>query len=212
MKLCPKLILEGTRLTQKTELAFLLAEHPRLAGSRRYRYTAPIISAEWCAFTDFPWGRGPVNYAPEEEGQAMETFATWARLFELQPYYAWTVDRFHVSARAFQIQAGRRAPDFSWLDPRLRVLGFRHVLCTRRAGTFEAARARRLLVSGKPDQYDDLDRFVREQELFRRLVRESTLPFLEVDVSDDDLPAVAGRIADWLESTGGLAAPWGVQG
>jgi len=209
-KLCPKLILEGTRLTSKTELAFLLNAHPRLVGASRYRYHHPLVSAEWCAFTDVPWGRGPVNYAPEEEGRAMETFATWARLFELQPYYSWTVDRFHVSARAFQIRAGRRDPDFSWLDPRLRPLGFRHVLCTRRPETFEAARAERLKVSGKPDQYDDLSAFVREQELYRRLVRESTLPFLEVDVSDGDLGAVADRVAGWMEATGGLSAPWGV--
>lgn len=27
-KLCPKIILEGTRLTRKTEIAFALNEHP----------------------------------------------------------------------------------------------------------------------------------------------------------------------------------------
>ena len=210
-KLCPKLILEGTRLTEKTELAFRLNAHPRLVGAARYRYHHPLVSAEWCAFTNFPWGRGAVSYAPEEEGQAMETFATWARLFELQPYYSWTVDRFHVSARAFQRAAGRRDPDFSWLDPRLRPLGFRHVLCTRDPSTFAAARARRLEVSGNPSQYDDLERFVREQEDYRRLVRESTLPFLEVDVTDGDLGRVADQVADWLEATGGLSAPWGVE-
>jgi hypothetical protein len=209
-KLCPKLILEGTRLTWKTELAFKLTEHPRLVGPRRYRYHAPLISAEWCAFTNFPWGRGPINYAPEEEAQAMETFATWARLFELQPYYAWTIDRFHVSARLFQRQAGRRDPDFSWLDPRLRRIGFRHLLCTRRPETFASARTRRLLVSGNPSQYDDLSVFVREQDHYRQLVRESTLPWLEVDVSDDDLDRVADEVASWLEATGGLFAPWGV--
>ena len=31
-KLCPKIILEGTRLTFKTELAFALNEHPRIVG------------------------------------------------------------------------------------------------------------------------------------------------------------------------------------
>jgi hypothetical protein len=207
-KLTPKLILEGTRLTHKTDLAFALNEHPRIVGPRRYRYHSPLVSAEWCAFTDFPWGRGPVSYLPEEEGQAMETFATWARLFELNRYYSWLVDRFHVSARAFQIQASRRDPDFSWLDPRLDAVGFRHVLCTRRPETFAAARAERLAVSGKPSQYDDLGVFIREQELFRRLVRESTLPFLEVDISDGDVARACEEIADWLERTGGLSSPW----
>jgi hypothetical protein len=52
--LCPKLILEGTRLTYKTDIAFALNEHPRIAGPRKYRYPSPLISAEWCAFTNFP--------------------------------------------------------------------------------------------------------------------------------------------------------------
>lgn len=208
-KLCPKVILEGTRLTLKTEIAFALNEHPRLVGPRRYRYHSPLVSAEWCAFTNFPWGRGLVNYEPQEEARAMETYATWARLFELMPYYSWMVDRFHLSTRAFQIQAGRRDPDFRWLEDRLRPLGFRHVLCARRPETFEAARAERLRVSGNPAQYRDLAPFVREQELFRRLVRESSLPWLEVDVSDGGVARAADRIADWLEATGGLAAPWG---
>jgi len=209
-KLCPKVVLEGTRLTLKTEIAFALNEHPRVVGPRKYRYHSPLVSAEWCAFTDFPWGRGLLNYLPDEEGRALETYATWARLFELLPYYSWIVDRFHVSTRAWQRQAGRRDPDFRWLEDRLRPLGFRHVLCTRRPETFEAARAERLLVSGHPAQYDDLGPFIREQELFRQLVRESSLPFLEVDVSDGDVAGAADRIAGWLEATGGLSSPWGV--
>lgn len=209
MKLCPKIILEGTRLTMKTEIAFALNEHPRIVGPRKYRYHSPLISAEWCAFTNFPWGRGPINYEPAEEGRALETYATWARLFELQPYYSWIVDRFHLSTRAFQIQAGRRDPDFAWLEARLQPLGFRHVLCVRRPETFAAAREERLRVSGNPRQYDDLAPFIREQELFQELARRSTLPLLELDVSELTVAAAADRIADWLESTGGLTAPWG---
>jgi hypothetical protein len=209
-KLCPKVILEGTRLTLKTEVAFALNEHPRVVGPRRYRYHSPLVSAEWCAFTNVPWGRGLVNYDPAEEGRAMEAYGTWLRLFELLPYYSWIVDRFQVSTRVFQRQAGRRDPDLRWVEDRLRPLGFRHVLCTRRPDSFEAARAARLRVSGNPRQYDELGVFVREQELFRELVRASPLPWLEVDVSDDDVGAASDRIADWLEATGGLTAPWGV--
>jgi len=65
-------------------------------------------------------------------------------------------------------------------------------------------------VSGKPDQYDDLSIFVREQALLRELADTSILPVLDLDVSDDDVPAATGRVADWLEATGGLSAPWGV--
>jgi len=203
-KLTPKIILEGTRLTFKTEIAFALNEHPRIVGPRRYRYHSPLISAEWCAFTNFPWGRGLINFEPQEEALAMETYATWLRLFELQRYYSWIVDRFHISTRAYQLQARQRDYDFSWLEQRLLPLNFRLVFLNRSPDSFAAARAERLKVSGKPDQYDDLSIFVREQELMTRLVRESALPRLELDISDNDLPRAVGRIADWLESSGGL--------
>ncbi len=203
-KLCPKIILEGTRLTGKTEIAFALNEHPRIVGPRRYRYHSPLVSAEWCAFTPYPWGRGLVNFAPEEEALAMETYRTWVRLFELQRHYSWIVDRFHLSTRAFQFQARGVDLDFRWLEERLLPLGFHLVLCTRRPETFEAARDARLRVSGKPSQYDDLSVFVREQDLFRRLAGESLLPRLDLDVSDGDPGRACDRIADWMESTGGL--------
>lgn len=203
-KLVPKVILEGTRLTGKTELAFALNEHPRIVGPRRYRYHSPLVSAEWCAFTNVPWGRGLVNYLPEEEPLALETYAAWVRLFELQRYYSWIVDRFHLSTRVFQRQAHGRDPDLRWLEDRLLPLGFRIVLCTREPASFEAARAERLKVSGKPSQYDDLAPFVREQELFRELARASRLPVLELDVTDGDVARAADRVAGWLEETGGL--------
>jgi hypothetical protein len=203
-KLCPKIILEGTRLTHKTDLAFALNEHPRIVGPRKYRYPSPLVSAEWCAFTNFPWGRGLINFEPHEEALAMETYRTWARLFELQKYYSWIVDRFHVSTASFQKSARNRDFDFGWLEARLLPLGFRHVLCVRSPDSFGRARQERLKISGKPSQYDDLDAFIREQEDFRRRIRNSPLPFLEVDVTDGNVPAAVDRIADWLEATGGL--------
>ena len=207
MKLCPHLILEGTRLTHKTDIAFALNEHPRVVGARKYRYHSPVISAEWCGFTNVPWGRGLINFEPQEEAQAMETYATWVRLFELQRYYSWIVDRFHVSTIVHQRRAHGREYDFRWLEERLLPLGFRLILCTRRADSFARAREQRLAVSGNPRQYDDLAPFIAEQEEMRREVRRSLLPSLEVDVSDDDVAGATGRIADWLESTGGLALP-----
>lgn len=206
-KLCPKIILEGTRLTFKTEIAFALNEHPRIVGPRRYRYHSPVISAEWCAFTNFPWGRGLINFAPEEEAMAMETYRTWARLFELQRYYSWIVDRFHLSTRVHQLATRGVDYDFAWLEERLAPLGFRVVLCTRTPESFARAREKRLAVSGNPSQYDDLARFVDEQALFRRLIAQSRLPLIEIDISDDDVAGAADRVADWLEATGGLYAP-----
>ena len=203
-KLTPKIILEGTRLTLKTEIAFTLNEHPRIVGSRKYRYHPPLISGEWCAFTNFPWGRGLINFETLEEGLAMETYATWLRLFELQRYYSWIVDRFHISTRAYQIQAHGKDYDFRWLEERLLPLGFHLVLCTRTPESFHQAREERLKVSGNPAQYDNLNIFIEEQELMRRLARESLLPVLELDISDSDVPRAADCVADWLESTGGL--------
>ena len=206
-KLCPKIILEGTRLTLKTEVAFALNEHPRIVGPRKYRYPSPLISAEWCAFTNVPWGRGLVNFEPREAALAMETYATWARLFELQRYYSWIVDRFHISTRAYQLRAHGADYGFDWLEERLLPLGFRVVLLTREPGSFAAAREERLRVSGKPSQYDDLGVFLAEQELMRRLVAESSLPSLTLDVSDSSVARAADAIAAWLEATGGLYAP-----
>jgi hypothetical protein len=159
-KLVPKIILEGTRLTFKTEIAFALNEHPRIVGPRKYRYHSPLISGEWCAFTNFPWGRGMINFEPQEESLAMETYATWARLFELQRYYSWIVDRFHISTRAYQLQAYQRDYDFAWLEGRLLPLGFRLVFLNRSPESFASAREERIKVSGNPRQYDDLARFV----------------------------------------------------
>ncbi|HEY6098059.1 MAG TPA: hypothetical protein VIW03_01425 [Anaeromyxobacter sp.] len=206
-KMVPKVILEGTRLTHKTDIAFALNEHPRVVGPRKYRYPSPLVSAEWCAFTNVPWGRGLVNFEPEEEARAMETYATWARLFELQRYYSWIVDRFHVSTRVYQLGARGRDLDFRWLEDRLLPLGFRIVLCTRAPESFAAARTERLRVSGKPSQYDDLAPFVAEQDVFRRCVRQSILPSVEIDVSDGDVGRAADRVADWLEQSGGLYLP-----
>ena len=203
-KLCPKVILEGTRLTFKTEIAFNLNEHPRFVGPRKYRYHSPLISAEWCAFTNYPWGRGLINFLPDEEAQAMETYHTWARLFELQRYYSWIIDRFHLSTRAYQLQFYSTDYRFRWLEQRLMPLGFHLVLVTRTPESFAAARLERLKVSGNPAQYDDMQAFITEQELMRRLAAESILPVLELDISDNNVSVATGRIVDWMEDTGGL--------
>lgn len=203
-KLCPKVILEGTRLTLKTEIAFALNEHPRVVGPRKYRYHSPIISAEWCAFTNFPWGRGLINFNPEEEELAMETYRTWVHLFELQRYYSWIVDRFHLSTIMFQWMAHHKRYDFRWLEERLLPLNFRLVFCTRSADSFQDARNERLKVSGNPSQYDDLQVFIQEQAALRELVAASRLPSLEVDVSDNSVQHATDTIADWLHASGGL--------
>lgn len=206
VKLCPKIILEGTRLTLKTEIAFSLNEHPQVVGERKYRYHSPIISAEWCSFTNFPWGRGLINFDPSEEAQAIETYRTWVRLFELQRYYSWIIDRFHLSTQVYQMLHRGRDYDFSWLEDRMVPLGFHIVLCTRSNESMAAAREQRLKVSGNPSQYGNLQHFVDEQELFRRLIKHSKLPWMEIDVSDNNIPKAVDAIAGWMSEVGGLWA------
>lgn len=206
-KLTPKVILEGTRLTYKTEIAFALNEHPRFTGPRKYRYHSPLISAEWCTFTNYPWGRGLINFEPEEEAQALETYLTWLRLFELNRYYSWVVDRFHISTQMVQWLTHGKRYDFGWLEEGLLPLNFRLVFCTRTPQTFEDARLERLKVSGNPAQYDDLTKFIQEQEVLEELVAQSRLPVLRLDLSDNDVPKAVEAIVDWMEATGGLSMP-----
>ncbi len=61
-------------------------------------------------------------------------------------------------------------------------------------------------MSGKPSQYDDLQQFIDEQVEYREAVKESLLPVLEIDISDNGVAGATDRIADWLEGTGGLYA------
>jgi len=203
-KMCPKIILEGTRLTMKTEVAFALNEHPRIVGPRKYRYHSPLISAEWCSFTNYPWGRGPINFNGEEEERALETYRTWVRMFELQKYYSWIVDRFHISTIAHQMRHNNRRYDFAWLEERLVPLGFRLIFMKRSDDSFARAREERRVVSGNPSQYDDLEVFKQEQVLIERLVRESRLQSHVVDISDGNVANAVEHIADWLDQTGGL--------
>jgi len=203
-KMVPKIILEGTRLTFKTEIAFRLNEHTGIVGPRRYRYHSPLISGEWCAYTNYPWGRGLINFNLDEEALAMETFRTWLQLFELQRYYSWIIDRFHLSTQVYQSLYENRQYQFDWLEERLNRLNFRLVFLHRSPDSFEAARVERLKVSGKPQQYDDLQQFIREQEVFNQFLNQTRLPVLRIDISDNRLDEATERIADWMGKTGGL--------
>ena len=115
-------------------------------------------------------------------------------------------DRFHIPTRAYQLQTYGRDYPFRWLEQRLHAVGFHLVFVTRSPESFAAARERRLKVSGNPAQYDDLQKFIHEQELMRDLIGESLLPVLTLDISDNDVDGAVSRIADWMTETGGLWA------
>ena len=53
----------------------------------------------------------------------------------------------------------------------------------------------------------DLGVFLREQAVLREFAAASTLPVLELDMSDGDLDAACAAITDWMTATGGLWAP-----
>jgi hypothetical protein len=52
-------------------------------------------------------------------------------------------------------------------------------------------------------QYDDLQVFIHEQEVMQQLSRHPAETF-QIDISDDDVPGAVEKIADWMETTGGL--------
>ena len=103
-------------------------------------------------------------------------------MFELQKYYSWIVDRFHISTQGYQTQTYNKAYDFHWLEERLLPLNFPIVFCTRSPESFEAAHEERLKVSGNPSQYDDLTPFIREQEFMKELIAKSMLSSLTLDI------------------------------
>lgn len=205
----PKVILEGTHLTLKTDIAFALAEHPRIIGFRKHRYHLPLISSEWETLSSSPPtkskpGHSLITFEPEEEALAMETYRTWIRLLELQRYYYWIIDRFHISTRAYQLTHAGQDYSFEWLEERLAALDFHLVLCVRRPESFEQARAERLTYSENPSQYTNLKKFIDDQELIRQLVKGSCLRTLELDISDNNVAGAANNILDWMTQTGGL--------
>ncbi len=95
---------------------------------------------------------------------------------------------------------------FGWLESRLAALGFRLIFCWRHPDSFAEARQERLQVSSNPSQYDDLTLFIREQETMQRLIANSKLPSLRLDVTEGTTEERMDYIADWLEETGGLNA------
>jgi hypothetical protein len=203
----PKILLEGTHLTRKTDIAFALAEHVDIIGHRKRRWHVPLISAEWQTRSDAQPtksepGRSMIDFWAGDESWAMECFETYVRLLELHRDYYWVIDRFHVSAMAYQRQVHDRELDLSWADSRLAALGVVLVHCHRAPDTFEAARAHRLTYSENPHNYDNLDVFIGEQELMAELVGKSAMPSITVDVSDGDVDRVASDIIERVRALG----------
>lgn len=201
-KLCPHILVEGTRLTGKTELLRALTACPALVGERKYWYHTPLTSAEWSGLDSRPWGDNMIDFPPDRDSHVRELYDAWLRVMQLSPYDAWFLDRFHLSTMATQAVAHGRTFDLWRIDEALAELNFVVVLCTRDRAGFEAARTERLKVSGKPEQYDDLSVFEREQDTLFELCDRSSLPIIEVDVEAGSEENLANQIADAMQDLG----------
>jgi len=193
-KLCPKLIIEGPRLTGKTDLALALNDHPKLKGRRKYPYVGGLISAEWSGLSKDGWGESLITFQPDNEHLAMAAYAHWTGLFSTLQHYRWIIDRFHISTLVYQKKHRGRAPDFTELEQNLLELGFHIVLLTRTSESFEKARQARLEVSAQPSQYDDLQAIIDSSDDYRCAVSASRLPSREFDVTERDPAMVANEV------------------
>jgi hypothetical protein len=45
-----------------------------ISSGREISLSCASHSAAWCTFTKFPWGRGLINFEPQEEALALETY------------------------------------------------------------------------------------------------------------------------------------------
>jgi hypothetical protein len=199
----PKIILEGTHLTRKTDVAFVLAEHPLIIGERRRRWHIPLLSSEWETRSDKRQtkaepGWSMIDYPPADEAWAQSAYDAYVRLLELHRNYYWIIDRFHVSTMAYQRLEHHHEANLAWVDKRLAALGFVVVHLRRESSTFGAARKHRLTYSESPARYNDLDRFIEEQALMAELIEHSGLPSTTVDVSNGDVDCIAQTILDWV--------------
>lgn len=208
----PKILLEGTHLTRKTDVAFALAEHEDIIGQRQRRWHVPLVSAEWETRSDAQPtkarpGRSMIDFDPSDDPWVVECYENYVRQFELHHDYYWIVDRFHISTMSHQMLISGREFDLRWVDQRLADLGFVVIHLHRDTSTFPEARTHRLTYSENPHRYDDLDLFVREQQLMAELVSESSMPSTTVSVSDGDVDRIAGEILSWVRRIGAWWRP-----
>ncbi len=83
----PKIVLEGTHLTRKTDVAFALAEHPDIIGVRQRRWHIPLLSAEWetrsaMAPTKSNPGRSMINFGSDDLEWVIDCYDNLTRLLE----------------------------------------------------------------------------------------------------------------------------------
>lgn len=206
----PKIILEGTHLTRKSDVAFALAEHVEIIGHRKRRWHIPLISSEWETRSDqqptkTEQGRSMIDFLDGDESWMYECYENYVKMLELHRDYYWIVDRFHISTKSFQLQRHAKFVDLDWVDNRLHALGFVMIHLHRQPETFSRARDHRLTYSENPARYNNLDTFIEEQEIMAQMIADSPIQSTTVDVSDGDVDRIAQSILDWVKE---IAAFW----
>lgn len=200
----PKLLFEGTHLTGKTDLCFKLAEHPSIIGHRRHRWHLPILTAEMQTNSDGHRptkgrpGSNMIDYPVALHDWASEAFDNSVRMIELHPDHYWMIDRFHISCMSYRHMYLDLVEDLSDIDQRLAKLGFIIVFCKRKISDFAAAREERLEFSENPENYADLSRFVKEQEIMEHLVNGSAIPSISVEIGVGQIDEAAEHVIQEL--------------
>ena len=107
-----------------------------------------------------------------------------------------------VALAAVPLAAGERAP-----GPKELPRGGQSVLPQNRVvGFYGAPQADGLGELGIGSPASAARRLRRQVKPYKSRSRQPILPVFELDISDSEVPRAADRIADWLESTGGLYA------
>ena len=190
-----KIIIEGIEYTNSKSIALALSEYPQFVGPKEDHRFTTVISAKWGNFRDFPWGKGLIDFAPSEEKQVMKKYGTWAHLIELQGYYNWIIDRFHISAQCYQKQCNDHVCEFKWLEERFLKLGFHLVHVTQNSEAIERAIENQKIDNSK----NRLEQIIKEQDLLRTIASKSILPKIELDISEMGVQEAVENITDWYE-------------
>lgn len=210
----PKIILEGTSLTLKSDIALALAEHPKIVGRRSHRWHLPIVSSEWETISDqVPTkaspGKSLITFLPHQEQRALSGFEAWIKIFEIHRDYYWIVDRFHISTKVFQKGEYDRDYDFRWIENRLVNLGFFLVHLTRSADTYQDAKEQRLTFSENRHRYSNINKILRERSAYKKYISESVITHFDIDISDNDVDRAADEILEEIERRDGFwSRPW----
>ena len=182
----PHLIFEGAELAGKSYLAS--GVYTKLEA----QYAASKNILDGCV-----WINCDVGVFGTKQGPAMAE--KYAEMAEILKERAVILEKLHVSDQVYRQMYGLAAADYTGPEKKLAELGFRIVLVTFRED-LELVRKRledrmRLYphyrrIAKEPEFY------IKQQRLYREIIKRSTLPRLEADMTD--LADRSGEILEWI--------------